>query len=200
MAAFGKASTRKADGAAAQSSSDRIRACIMEKKPSLKTMWSQNVSENAIKQGEPDADAASQEIDQPKVVSRRETFSDDIDQEVLSQLPPSIQAEIRMSRGDKQKAGPSGKKDGMNVWLTKKASASTTSNGIPDKTSPTKKMPFAPSNPNDIDQDFLNELPADIRESVMKDIAAYSRSLQRQPSEVSKRKRGIDSFFAPSKK
>ena len=59
---------------------------------------------------------------------------------------------------------------------------------------------FAPSNPKDIDQDFLDELPDDIRASVMKDIAAYNHSPQRQPSGKSKRKRGIYSFFVPSKK
>lgn len=207
MAAFGKASTRKADGVTALSSSDRIRALVKEKKPSLKTIWSQQQSiEKAEKSTEPDKDAAvevTEKKDEPEAGSSGgDDLSDDIDQEVLSQLPPSIQAEIRMSRGKREKAKPSGKKNGINGWLAKKPPAfnSAVSSDNSDKISPTKKRPFAPSNPNDIDKDFLNELPADIRASVMKDIAAYSRSPQRQSAGVAKQKRGIDSFFAPSKK
>ena len=209
MAAFGKASTRKADGGAAQSSFDRIRARVQERKPSLKTLWSQQQStENSGESTQPDKDAAeaAEKNDEPEVGSSggdMTILSDDIDQDVLTQLPPSIQAEIRMSRGNREKAKPSGKKNGINGWLAQKppASNSTVSSGNSGKISPTKKRPFAPSNPNDIDQEFLNELPADIRASVMKDIAAYSRSPQRQASAgASKRKRGIDSFFAPSKK
>jgi len=198
MAAFGKASAPKADGAVIQSSSDKIRARVMKKKPSLKTMWSQQSAENINKSNEECADTGMVEGDEPKVESTSGLLSDDIDPDVLSQLPPSIQAEIKMSRGDTQKTKSLGRESaGINGWLTKKSSASISS-GDADKTS--QKRPFAPSNPNDIDQDFLNELPDDIRASVMKDIAAYNRSPQRQPSGDSKRKRGIDSFFAPSKK
>ena len=206
MAAFGKASTRKADGGAAQSSSDRIRVRVKEKKPSLRTMWSQQQSiENSGKPTKPDEDAAveaSEKKDEPESGSSGgDILSDDIDQEVLSQLPPSIRAEIRMTQGKREKAKPSGK-NGINGWLAQKPPASnpTVSSDNSCKILPIKKRPFAPSSPNDIDQDFLNELPADIRASVMKDIAAYSRSPQRQSAGVAKRKRGIDSFFAPSKK
>ena len=189
MAAFGKASAPKADGAVIRSSSDKIRARMMKTKPSLKTMWSQQSAENVTKSNEECAD----------VVEGVEPIVDDIDPDVLSQLPPSIQAEIRMSRGDTQKTkSSSGKKGaGMNAWLTKKASASASTSSIDVDKAP-EKRPFAPSNPKDIDQDFLDELPDDIRASVMKDIAAYNHSPQRQPSGNSKRKRGIDSFFAPS--
>ena len=204
MAAFGKAHTRKAGGGEALSSSDRIRARVKEKKPSLKTMWSQQQQqciENSGKPTEPNEDAAvevSEKKDRPEAGSSGgDILSDDIDQDVLSQLPPSIQAEIRMSRGKREKAKPSGKKNGINGWLAQRppASDSTVSSDNSGKISP-----FAPSNPNDIDQDFLNELPADIRASVMKDIAAYSRSPQRQSAGVAKRKRGIENFFVPSKK
>jgi hypothetical protein len=185
MAAFGKASAPKADGSVIRSSSDKIRARMMKSKPSLKTMWSQQSAENVTKSNEECVDVAE----------GVEPIVDDIDPDVLSQLPPSIQAEIRMSRGDSQKtSSSSGKKGaGMNAWLTKKASASASSSDAD------KARPFAPFNPNDIDQDFLDELPDDIRASVMKDIAAYNHSPQRQPSGKSKRKRGIDSFFVPSK-
>ena len=209
MAAFEKASTRKADGGGPQSSSDRIRGRVKEKKSSLKTMWSHQQSiektESSIEHDNVTAEA-SEKKDEPEIGlsggNTLDILSDDIDQDVLSQLPPSIQAEIRMSRGKREKAKPSGKKTGINGWLSQKPPASTaaTPSDNSGKISPTKKRPFAPSNPNDIDQEFLNELPAEIRASVMKDIAAYSRSPQRQGAGVSKRKRGIDSFFAPSKK
>ena len=199
MAAFGKASAPKADGAVIRSSSDKIRARVMKTKPSLKTMWSQRGAENMKKSCE-ECDDAAKDVE-PMVEPSSGILSDDIDPGVLSQLPPSIQAEIRMSRGDTQKTkSSSGEKDtDMNAWLTKKTSASTSTSSN-DAGKASEKRPFAPSNPKGIDQDFLDELPDDIRASVMKDIAAYNHSPQRQPSGKLKRKRGIDSFFAPSTK
>ena len=146
MAAFGKASTRKVDGGAAQSSSDRIRARVKEKKPSLKTMWSQQQSiVNSGKPTKPDEDAAvevSKKKDEPEAGSSGgDILSDDIDQEVLSQLPPPIQSEIRMTQGKREKAKPSGKKNGINGWLAQKPPASnpTVSSDNSGKISPTKK-------------------------------------------------------------
>jgi len=200
MAAFGKAPTRKvSDGTAVQSSWDKIRARATEKKPSLKNMWSQG-TENMNKSNEERTDKSG-DCEEAKEGSVDEIVSSSgIDPEVFSQLPPSIQAEIRMSHGNALKAGSSEKRrSGINGWLTQKQSASSeASRGDVDKAS--QKRLFAPSNPNDIDQDFLAELPDEIRASVMKDVAAHNRSLQRQSSGSSKRKKGIDSFFAPSKK
>ena len=194
MAAFGKASAPKADGAVIRSSSDKIRARIMKKKPSLKTMWSQQSAENVNKNTSEECADVTKDV---------ESMVDDIDPDVLSQLPPSIQAEIRMSRGDTQTTkSSSGKKGtGMNAWLKNKSSASASISSSDADKAP-EKRPFAPSNPKDIDQDFLDELPDDIRASVMKDIAAHSHSSRSSDaaSGKSKRRRGIDSFFAPSTK
>ena len=117
MAAFGKASAPKADGAVIRSSSDKIRARVMKTKPSLKTMWSQRGAENMKKSCE-ECDDAAKDVE-PMVEPSSGILSDDIDPGVLSQLPPSIQAEIRMSRGDTQKTkSSSGKKDtDMNACL-----------------------------------------------------------------------------------
>lgn len=201
MAAFGRVPKASECQSVASKVTPQKREKKDEPKRSLKTLWGQ--SENVKKLNESSGetkDEAANELDLAN--------DDVIDPDILSQLPPSIQAEIRLSsrnHGAGIKLRPE-KKSGINSWLSKTGTSSSAraaarkeepKNTVTNGVSTSKAAePFALPHVNDIDKETLAELPADIREAVMRDIAASTRSTQQQGN---KRKR-IDSFFVPSRK
>lgn len=204
MAAFGRAP--KAAEEFSQKASSRVvfKKKEKERKGSLKTLWShsENVDNSNESSSEVDKEGASSDRERS---GANEDDDDDIDPDVLSQLPPSIQAEIRLSRGANKNAKPE-EKNGINSWLSQTGSFSggeRSKEGMAKRPTTTAdesraSEPFALPNASDIDQQTLAELPADIREAVMRDIAVSTstRSPHRQ-HQGNKRKR-IDSFFAPA--
>mmetsp|Transcript_12411 Transcript_12411/g.27538 ORF Transcript_12411/g.27538 Transcript_12411/m.27538 type:complete len:818 (+) Transcript_12411:58-2511(+) len=205
MAAFGRA-PKTAKTTTSKHGSGSGRTVFRKKKGSLKTLWAQ--SENVDKSNETGGEVEAEKLGKEVAISTDtdiDAANDDeeIDPEVLSQLPPSIQEEIRLSRGAFKNEG------GMNSWLSQAkrckgagdtdATVKRSTNAREKKESETFELPTA----QDIDQEMLAELPADIREAVMKDIAASAsartRSRQRLQCPGKKRK-GIDSFFSPTSK
>lgn len=201
MAAFGRVAASKPsdEGSQQSATSNKIRR-KRERKGSLQAMWSQseNVDDsNRSKNG--DAGVAGGTA-KPKRGPDHDDDSlpDDVDPAVFSQLPPSIQEEIRRSRTAstkprKEEPKKQGwKKKGINGWLSQTAGESKERVAAisPRRGSQEAKLPGF----DDIDEDTLAELPPDIREAILKDIAAAANP--RSPFPRPQKRKRIDNFFS----
>jgi nucleotidyltransferase/DNA polymerase involved in DNA repair len=182
LAAFSRVSAKSQEG-----SSPAARSVAQKKKVSklgsLKTLWYQ--SHNG------------------KDGSRESPGEAEIDPDILSQLPPSIRSELTLSSQQHECipttsiVGRPEKKSGMERWLVQ--NDGTGSSVTKERT---KLYSAGESRSNtrlrwdDIDQETLMELPADIRDAVIRDMKVSTSNFERQ---AKKPKKGIASFFAPAK-
>jgi len=220
MAAFAKSSGGGSScgrGVKYSAASAKI-ACMQQQKKERKGLWPQSEN-NGNESNASNAEAEKAvEASGNSDVQLLDQVNDDIEPDVFSQLPPSIQAEIRMSReaAAAPKVGDVGRfderKNGITCWLSNNGADRVKAGGASKAltaAAPSESFALLP-NFNDVDQDTLAELPPDIREGVLRDIVAAAaaaesarripkRQQHQQQHKGNKRKR-IDSFFASSDK